>query len=159
MLKQNAKMNVLLKGDYVRIIRVTTETKIRKAKLTGIGKLSKSYITGWSEEVYRVHRVVIPKEDHLRKEYYSIYQIDEKGNFAERLPGYYYRWQLQAVNFEDLIKTGSEKAPLLPREGREKPKAPTPNIIPEVAQSQPIQPIRRGERAKKPNTLLNDYVR
>lgn len=64
------------KGDKVRILNSSISAAIRKAKLSGIGKQSKSFIKQWSDDIYTVLGVTRVKTDVNQ---FNLYKIDING--------------------------------------------------------------------------------
>lgn len=52
----NGRIPNIKPGDKVRIALSAIDPKMRQAKLTGIGKLSKSYIPQWTDTIYTVEK-------------------------------------------------------------------------------------------------------
>ena len=68
------------KGDKVRILNTSISAAIRKAKLSGIGKQSKSFIKQWSDDVYTVLGIIKVKTD---VNHFNLYKIDMDGTIVK----------------------------------------------------------------------------
>ena len=84
----------LRQGDYVRLSQLTNAA-IRKKKT-----FRKSYEKQWSDEIYRIAYVNVPKKSYMPHEYWILDY--EAGKVLDKK---FYRDQLQLIDPETLIKT------------------------------------------------------